>query len=78
MTEIVVLPHHEICPEGAVIEAEQGESVLATTLGVAAYRNQRIPVKESFKNVWVEKKEDRHLSLTDRIYKQHAQESGGA
>ena len=27
MTEIVVLPHHEICPEGAVIEAEQGESV---------------------------------------------------
>ena len=22
MTEIVVIPHHEICPEGAVIEAE--------------------------------------------------------
>ena len=27
MTEIVVIPHHEICPEGAVIEAEQGETV---------------------------------------------------
>ena len=27
MTVIVVLPHHEICPEGAVIEAEQGEPV---------------------------------------------------
>ena len=27
MTEIVLLPHHEICPEGAVIEAEQGETV---------------------------------------------------
>ena len=32
MTEIVVLPHHEICPEGAVIEAEQGESVCEAML----------------------------------------------
>ena len=32
MTEIVVLPHHEICPEGAVIEAEQGESVCEALL----------------------------------------------
>ena len=32
MTEIVVLPHHEICPEGAVIEAEQGESVCGALL----------------------------------------------
>ena len=32
MTEIVVLPHHEICPEGAVIEAEQGESVCKALL----------------------------------------------
>ena len=32
MTEIVVLPHHEICPEGAVIEAEQGESVCEAPL----------------------------------------------
>ena len=32
MTEIVVLPHHEICPEGAVIEAKQGESVCEALL----------------------------------------------
>ena len=32
MTEIVVLPHHEICPEGAVIEAEQGDSVCEALL----------------------------------------------
>lgn len=27
MTEIIVLPHEEICPEGAVIQAEPGISV---------------------------------------------------
>jgi len=32
VTEIVVLPHHEICPEGAVVEAEQGESVCEALL----------------------------------------------
>ena len=32
MTEIVVLPHNEICPEGAVVEAEQGESVCEALL----------------------------------------------
>ena len=32
MTEIVVLPHHEICPEGAVIEAKQGQSVCEALL----------------------------------------------
>ncbi len=32
MTEIVVIPHHEICPEGAVIEAEQGETVCQALL----------------------------------------------
>ena len=32
MTEIVVIPHHVICPEGAVIEAEQGESVCEALL----------------------------------------------
>ena len=32
MTEIVVIPHHEICPEGAVIEAEQGETVCEAPL----------------------------------------------
>jgi len=32
VTEIIVLPHHEICPEGAVVEAEQGESVCEALL----------------------------------------------
>ena len=32
MTEIVVIPHHEICPEGAVIEAEKGETVCEALL----------------------------------------------
>ena len=32
MTEIVLLPQHEICPEGAVIEAEQGETVCEALL----------------------------------------------
>tara|TARA_X000000950_G_scaffold156563_2_gene192008 strand:- start:118 stop:456 length:339 start_codon:yes stop_codon:yes gene_type:complete len=32
VTEIVVLPHHEICPDGAVVEAEQGETVCQALL----------------------------------------------
>ena len=32
MTEIVVLPHHEICPEGAVVTAEAGESICEALL----------------------------------------------
>lgn len=27
MTQIIVLPHHELCPEGAVLEAESGTSI---------------------------------------------------
>jgi len=27
MPQIIVLPHHELCPEGTVIEANTGESV---------------------------------------------------
>ncbi len=29
MPKIVILPHHEICPDGAVIDAEKGESICA-------------------------------------------------
>ena len=32
MTEIVILPHHEMCPEGAVIEADVGESICEALL----------------------------------------------
>ncbi len=32
MTRITVLPHADLCPEGAVIEAEPGESICDTLL----------------------------------------------
>jgi 2Fe-2S ferredoxin len=32
MTRIVVLPHVELCPEGAVLEAEQGISICTALL----------------------------------------------
>ncbi len=32
MTRIVILPHEEMCPEGAVIEAEAGESICEAVL----------------------------------------------
>ena len=32
MPKIVVLPHEEICPKGAVIEAEKGESICRAAL----------------------------------------------
>jgi 2Fe-2S ferredoxin len=33
MTRIIVLPHAELCPEGAVIEAVPGTSICDTLLG---------------------------------------------
>lgn len=32
MVKIVVMPHHEICPDGAEIEAEKGESICKALL----------------------------------------------
>ncbi|MCC2638114.1 MAG: fdx [Moraxellaceae bacterium] len=32
MPQIVFLPHHEVCPEGAVIEANKGESICEAAL----------------------------------------------
>ena len=32
MTKITVLPHLELCPDGAVIEARKGESLCKSTL----------------------------------------------
>jgi len=32
MTKIVVLPHHELCPEGAGLEAEPGENLIRVML----------------------------------------------
>jgi 2Fe-2S ferredoxin len=33
MTQIIVLPHVELCPDGAVIEAEPGTSICDVLLG---------------------------------------------
>ena len=32
MTQIIVLPHVELCPDGAVIEAREGESICQNLL----------------------------------------------
>ncbi len=32
MPQIIILPHHEVCPEGAVIEANVGETVCDAAL----------------------------------------------
>ncbi|WP_100752925.1 ISC system 2Fe-2S type ferredoxin [Vibrio salilacus] len=32
MPKIIVLPHEDLCPEGAVLEAEQGQTVLDVAL----------------------------------------------
>ena len=32
MTQVIVLPHVELCPDGAVIEAEPGKSICQTLL----------------------------------------------
>ena len=32
MPKIVFLPHHEICPEGAIVEAKPGESICDAAL----------------------------------------------
>ena len=32
MPQIIVLPHHEICPTGAVVEAESGQTVCEVLL----------------------------------------------
>ena len=37
MTQIVVLPHVELCPEGAIIEAQVGESICQNLLDHEIY-----------------------------------------
>jgi 2Fe-2S ferredoxin len=32
MPQIIFLPHHEICPDGAVVEAQKGESICEVAL----------------------------------------------
>ena len=35
MTQIIVLPHHEVCPQGLVIEAEVGQNICEALLANA-------------------------------------------
>ncbi|MFB0935740.1 MAG: ISC system 2Fe-2S type ferredoxin [Propionivibrio sp.] len=62
MTQIIVLPHIEICPEGAVIEAKAGESICQNLLdnGIAvehacemscACTTCHVIVREGFKDL---------------------------
>ncbi|ATE59972.1 ISC system 2Fe-2S type ferredoxin [Thauera sinica] len=37
MTQIIVLPHVELCPDGSVIEAERGKSVCESLLAGGVY-----------------------------------------
>ena len=37
MPKIIFLPHNELCPEGLVVEAEQGESILDIALANDIY-----------------------------------------
>ena len=39
MTQLIVLPHPENCPDGAVIEAEEGKSICETLLENGVDRN---------------------------------------
>ena len=32
MPKIIFMPHHELCPEGAVVEAESGETIIDAAL----------------------------------------------
>ena len=32
MPKLIVLPHHELCPDGDVIEAKSGDSICDTLL----------------------------------------------
>lgn len=32
MPKIIFMPHHELCPEGAVVEAETGETIIDAAL----------------------------------------------
>lgn len=46
MTQIIVLPHVEACPDGAVIEAKPGESICQNLLdnGIVIEHATKCPV----------------------------------
>ncbi len=42
MPKIIVLPHEDLCPEGAVLEANTGDTVLDVALKMALVLNTHV------------------------------------
>lgn len=77
MTQLIVLPHLELCPEGAVIEAEPGKSICQTLLenGIAiehacemscACTTCHVVVREGFNSL--EPAEDLEEDMLDKAW----------
>jgi 2Fe-2S ferredoxin len=77
MTQIIVLPHLELCPEGAVIEAEKGVSICDTLLNhdididhacdkVCACTTCHVIVREGYKSL--NPAEDNEEDLLDKAW----------
>lgn len=77
MTQMIVLPHVELCPEGTVIEAEPGKTICQTLLenGIAiehacemscACTTCHVIVREGFKSL--EPAEDLEEDMLDKAW----------
>ena len=77
MTQLIVLPHVELCPDGAVIEAEEGKSICETLLANAieldhacemscACTTCHVIVREGFNSL--EPAEDTEEDLLDKAW----------
>jgi 2Fe-2S ferredoxin len=77
MTQMIVLPHVELCPEGTVIEAEAGKTICQTLLenGIAiehacemscACTTCHVVVREGFKSL--EAAEDLEEDMLDKAW----------
>jgi 2Fe-2S ferredoxin len=77
MTQVIVLPHLDLCPDGAVIEAEEGKSICENLLANAieldhacemscACTTCHVIVREGFKSL--EPAEDIEEDLLDKAW----------
>ena len=69
MTQLIVLPHLELCPDGAVIEAEEGKSICENLLACemsCACTTCHVIVREGFKSL--EAAEDIEEDLLDKAW----------
>ncbi len=82
MTQIIVLPHVELCPDGAVLEAAPGTTILDTLLGngieiehacekSCACTTCHVIVREGFDSL--ETAEDEEEDLLDKAWGLEAQ-----